>query len=168
MPDFAFLTETPLDLSMVARRLEVQRFLGSPYDDAEIAGAEADARRQMAEIAASLRRDGVQLDEAVRWISEAGGQAVIAHPARYRLTRSKLRRLITAFADAGGIALEVVSGSHSRDECYAMARHAREFGLLASAGSDYHGPENPWVELGQLPDLPLDTRPIWNDWAEAA
>lgn len=109
-----------------------------------------------------------KLEEAVSWIAEAGGQAVIAHPARYRLTRSKLRRLIASFADAGGAALEVVSGSHSRDECFTMARHARDFGLMASAGSDYHGPENPWVELGRLPDMPLGVRPIWSDWAEAA
>lgn len=109
-----------------------------------------------------------RLEDAVRWIREAGGQAVIAHPARYRLTRNKLRRLIAAFADAGGAALEVVSGSHSRDECFTMARHAKDYGLMASAGSDYHGPENPWVELGRLPDLPSDIRPIWNDWADAA
>jgi len=112
--------------------------------------------------------DWAKLEEALQWISDAGGQAVIAHPARYRLTRSKLRRLIAAFAEAGGAALEVVSGSHSRDECYTMARHAKDFGLTASAGSDYHGPENPWIELGRLPDLPPDIRPIWNDWAEVA
>ena len=112
--------------------------------------------------------DWATLEDAVHWIVGAGGQAVIAHPARYRVTRNKLRRLIAAFADAGGAALEVVSGSHSRDECFTMARHANDFGLKASAGSDYHGPENPWVELGQLPDLPPDVRPIWNDWAVAA
>lgn len=104
------------------------------------------------------------LGDAVAWIRAAGGQAVIAHPARYGLTRSKLRRLIGAFAEVGGAALEVVSGSHSRDDYFTMAMHARDFGLLASAGSDYHGPEHPWIELGQLPALPIGCKAIWKDW----
>jgi predicted metal-dependent phosphoesterase TrpH len=105
-----------------------------------------------------------QLEDAVRWIRLAGGQAVIAHPARYRVTRSKLRRLIGEFVEVGGAGLEVVSGSHSRDDYHNMAALAREFGLLASAGSDYHGPEHPWIELGALPVLPPGCTPIWADW----
>ncbi|MGD2082957.1 MAG: PHP domain-containing protein [Chromatiales bacterium] len=105
------------------------------------------------------------LEEAVGWIRGAGGRAVIAHPARYRMTRARLRRLLAAFRAAGGEGLEVVSGSHSREECLLMARHAAEFGLLASAGSDYHGPEDPWMHLGELPPLPPGCTPIWRDWA---
>lgn len=105
-----------------------------------------------------------ELADAVRWIRLAGGQAVIAHPARYPLTRGKLRRLIGDFVTAGGEALEVVSGSHSRDDYFTMAKHARDFGLLASAGSDYHGPEHPWIELGRLPELPDGCKAIWKDW----
>jgi len=105
-----------------------------------------------------------ELADAVGWITAAGGQAVIAHPARYKMTRTKLRKLIAAFVEAGGVGIEVVSGSHSRDEYFTMAAHARDFGLLASAGSDYHGPENPWIELGRLPDLPPGCTPIWHDW----
>lgn len=104
------------------------------------------------------------LQEAVGWIKTAGGQAVIAHPARYRLKRAQLHQLIREFIDAGGSAIEVVSGSHSRDDYFTMAHHAREFNLLASAGSDYHGPENPHIELGQLPDLPPGCKPIWHNW----
>lgn len=104
------------------------------------------------------------LEDAVRWITQAGGQAVIAHPARYGLTRTKLRRLIGEFRECGGEGIEVVSGSHNRDECYTMARHARDSGMLASAGSDYHGPENPYVDLGRLMPLPDGTRPVWSRW----
>ena len=104
------------------------------------------------------------LDEAVGWIRASGGQAVIAHPARYRLTRTKLRRLIGEFRECGGEAIEVVSGSHSRDECFTMGRHSVECGMLASAGSDYHGPENPYVEVGRLMPLPQGCRPLWHDW----
>ncbi len=105
--------------------------------------------------------DWAALDEAVGWIRSAGGCAVVAHPARYGFTRSKLRRLLGEFREAGGEGMEVISGSHSRDEVFTMARHARELGLLASAGSDYHGPENPWIELGRLPPLPPGLRPVW-------
>ena len=105
------------------------------------------------------------LAEAIGWIRAAGGRAVIAHPARYGLTRSKLRQLIGEFREAGGEAMEVISGSHSRDEVFTMAAHARDTGLLASAGSDYHGPENPWIELGRLPELPAGLCPVWHDWS---
>lgn len=106
-----------------------------------------------------------ELGDAVAWIKAAGGQAVIAHPARYGFTRSKLRRLVDEFIAAGGEGIEVISGSHSRDEMLTMANLARQSGLLGSAGSDYHGPENPWIELGRLPMLPANVRPIWWNWS---
>ena len=100
----------------------------------------------------------------------AGGLPVIAHPARYGLTRSKLAGLIGEFRELGGVGLEVVSGSHSRDETLHMAAVSREHRLLASAGSDFHGPENPWVDLGRLRPLPQGCRPIWeaDGWSVAA
>lgn len=101
------------------------------------------------------------LNAAVGWIRNAGGMAVVAHPARYDLTATKLRRLLGAFVQAGGEGIEVVSGSHSRDDAFRMAEFSRRHGLLASAGSDYHGPENPWIELGRIPALPDGCRPIW-------
>jgi predicted metal-dependent phosphoesterase TrpH len=104
------------------------------------------------------------LEEADTWIRAAGGQAVIAHPARYRLTRSKMLRLIGEHKEHGGEGIEVVCGSHSRDEAFVFARHARENRLLASAGSDYHGPDSTYLELGRLPPLPEGCVPIWADW----
>ena len=108
------------------------------------------------------------LDDAVHWIRAAGGQAVIAHPARYRLTASKLTQLVEEFRECSGTALEVVSGSHSAEENYKMARFAMRHQLLGSQGSDYHGPEKRWVQLGKLPGLPADCPPIWgSDWWRA-
>ena len=104
------------------------------------------------------------LEDVMGWITAANGQAVIAHPARYQLSRSKLVRLINEFIELGGVGIEVVSGSHSKDESFTMAKLAADHGLLASAGSDFHGPENPWIELGKLPDLPNGCKPIWHDW----
>lgn len=104
------------------------------------------------------------LEDAVGWILQAQGTAAIAHPARYSMTRSKLRRLITAFKEAGGQALEVVSGSHSKDEYLTMARHAKDFDLLSSAGSDFHDPATPWIALGKLPPLPRICVPVWRNF----
>jgi hypothetical protein len=108
-----------------------------------------------------VRGGWTTLEQAVGWICRAGGQAVVAHPARYRLSRMKMRRLLGELRECGGIGVEVVSGCHSRDDCHVFAKHAREGGLLASAGSDYHGPEKPWIELGRLPPLPDGCAPIW-------
>ncbi|TVQ90471.1 MAG: PHP domain-containing protein [Chromatiaceae bacterium] len=104
----------------------------------------------------------VDLPTAIGWIRAAGGEAVIAHPARYKFAAAKLRRFIGEFRECGGRGIEVVSGSHSRDDYFVYARHAREHRLLASAGSDYHGPDNPWVELGRLAPLPDGCTPIWS------
>jgi len=101
------------------------------------------------------------LEDTLNWISRAGGLAVIAHPARYRMTASKLRRLLNEFQECGGLGMEVISGSHSRDNIITMAALCRNQGMLASCGSDYHGPENPWIKLGQLPELPAGCSPVW-------
>ena len=104
---------------------------------------------------------------AIGWIHAAGGQAVLAHPARYKLSTTQLRRLLTDFKEAGGDGIEVISGSHSRDDMHRFALFAREFGFLASAGSDYHGPDS-WLDLGALPPLPAECEPVWRDWPACA
>lgn len=104
------------------------------------------------------------LDEAVHWINAAGGQAVVAHPARYKITATRLRALLGEFRDAGGAALEVVSGSHTRDDMFRFAQWAQSYGLMASSGSDFHGPQY-HMGLGRLPPLPDGCRPVWQDWA---
>lgn len=107
------------------------------------------------------------LGEAVGWIRAAGGVAVLAHPARYRLDEAAMAAMIGEFREAGGTGIEVVSGSHSRDEQRRFAACAIEFGLLASRGSDFHGPGESHVELGQLPPVPAPLVPVWHDWPEA-
>ena len=106
------------------------------------------------------------LGEAVSWIRSAGGQAVVAHPARYKLSAGKLQRLFGEFRECGGGAIEVISGSHPPEATQHMARLANEQDFLASAGSDYHGPEKTWMDLGRLPDLPAGCIPVWHDWEQ--
>jgi len=105
--------------------------------------------------------DWASLEDALSWIDRAGGLAVVAHPARYRMTASKLRRLLYEFRECGGAGMEVISGSHTRDNINTMAALCRNQDMLASCGSDYHGPENPWIKLGQLPPLPASCVPVW-------
>ena len=105
------------------------------------------------------------LDEAVAWIHGAGGRAVLAHPGRYKLGRTRMRRMLAAFRACGGDAIEIHSGSQRPEDSRLFAGLAREFGLLASVGSDYHGPEQRWLDLGGLPRLPAGCVPVWGDWS---
>lgn len=100
------------------------------------------------------------LEDVIHWITQAGGIAVIAHPARYQLKLKKLRILVDAFANMGGRAIEVVSGSQCADEIPKMSRLAEEFNLHASIGSDFHSAEMSWNRLGKFPALPLSCKPI--------
>ena len=108
------------------------------------------------------------MGEAVEWIVQAGGQAVLAHPGRYRLGATQRHAMISEFREAGGVGIEVVSGSHAVHQYAEYAKVAVEFGLLASRGSDFHGPGESRVELGQVPPLPDSVVPIWHDWEHAA
>ena len=107
-----------------------------------------------------------KLGDAVRWITQAGGIAVIAHPGRYRFTATEEYALFTEFIAHGGRGVEVVTGSHSAAEHTRYADTALEFGLLASRGSDFHSPGESRTELGSLPDLPGRLRPVWEALAE--
>ncbi|MDH5408101.1 MAG: PHP domain-containing protein [Gammaproteobacteria bacterium] len=105
--------------------------------------------------------DWASLDDALNWIQGAGGIAVIAHPARYKMTATRLRKLIGEFKELGGEGFEVVSGTHSLDEVNYMGRLANQFELYASCGSDYHGPKTPYLELGRLRPMPEGCTPVW-------
>ncbi len=107
------------------------------------------------------------LEDAVGWILGAGGVAVLAHPARYRISETALWALISAFRDLGGSGIEVVCGGHSPDEQRRFADCALEFGMRASRGSDFHGPGESHVDFGQLPRLPESLVPVWIDWPES-
>jgi len=107
------------------------------------------------------------LEETVGRINGAGGVAVVAHPARYKLTATKLRELFGQFVECGGTAIEVISGNQSRDEIFCMANYAKQFGLLSSVGSDFHDPDKRWNRLGRIPKLPKSCNPVWSEWFES-
>lgn len=101
------------------------------------------------------------LGDAVQWISQAGGVAVIAHPARYKFSATEEYALFSEFKTHGGAGVEVVTGSHSAAEALRYADMAREFDLAASRGSDFHSPNESHTDLGALPFLPGDLKPVW-------
>jgi predicted metal-dependent phosphoesterase TrpH len=105
-----------------------------------------------------------ELGDAIAWIHAAGGVAVVAHPGRYKLSPDELRQLLTEFRELGGDGIEVITGSHTPAQYEQFATLSREFDLLASRGSDFHGPGESRVELGKLPDLPAYLKPVWHDW----
>lgn len=101
------------------------------------------------------------LKDAVTWITQAGGLAVIAHPARYKFTPNEEFALFTEFKAHGGHGVEVVTGSHTAAEYVTYADTAREYGLAASRGSDFHSPDESHTDLGTLPYLPGNLTPVW-------
>lgn len=104
------------------------------------------------------------LPQAVGWILGAGGTAVIAHPGRYKYTPKQSSKLFDEFLGLGGTGIEVTTGSHSIEEARRYAEVARRYGLLASRGSDFHSPTESRVDLGCLPPLPPELKPVWHDW----
>ncbi|NJN39719.1 MAG: PHP domain-containing protein [Gammaproteobacteria bacterium] len=105
------------------------------------------------------------LEAAVGWITTSGGRAIVAHPGRYRLERAEMREFLAEFKSAGGEGVEVVTGSHTRTQYAEYALLAQDLGLLASRGSDFHGPQESAIELGGLPPLPAHLQPVWHDWS---
>ncbi len=101
------------------------------------------------------------LKDAVQWIRDGGGLAVIAHPARYGFTANEEYALFTEFIGHGGQGVEVVTGSHSTQDAIKYADVAREYKIAASRGSDFHSPDESHTDLGTLPWLPGDLTPVW-------
>lgn len=101
------------------------------------------------------------LGDAVSWIVNSGGVAVIAHPGRYKFTANEEFALFSEFKTHGGQGVEVVTGSHTAAEFVEYAAVAKEFDMVASRGSDFHSPDESRIDLGTLPMLPGDLTPVW-------
>ena len=111
---------------------------------------------------ANVAMEWASLPEAMSWIKEAGGVSIIAHPGRYKYSRSQFVDLWRTFKALGGEGIEVVTGSHNPDQYYQYADVCRQYGFFASAGSDFHSPTESRLDLGKLPPLPSGITPIWH------
>lgn len=114
---------------------------------------------------ADVRIDWATLAQVVAAINAAGGMAVLAHPAKYKMTASKQRAMLQDFVACGGRGLEVISGSQMPETTKALARLAQHFDLLASCGSDFHSPDARWQPLGNLPAMPASCNVVWQEWS---
>ncbi|MBP8297365.1 MAG: PHP domain-containing protein, partial [Burkholderiales bacterium] len=111
-----------------------------------------------------VEHEWASLADVVNWIHGAGGQAVLAHPGRYKINRQGMRELLTEFRERGGDAIEVLTSSHTHAQYAEYASYALRFGFLASCGSDYHGPGESWMDFGDLPPMPPGLTPVWHAW----
>lgn len=110
---------------------------------------------------ADVKYQWPDMPTVINWIHAAGGVAVLAHPYKYDLTRTKVCALVSAFAQVGGDALEVISGQQASAMTTDLAKIAAVNNLAASCGSDFHAPNHPWQELGNFSELPENCRPVW-------
>jgi len=112
-----------------------------------------------------IKDEWADLKTVVGWIHQAGGVAVLAHPKKYNLTRTKLVDLISAFCEAGGGAMEVISGLQIPSVTRDLAGLCNKFNLLASCGSDFHALDKKWAALGMVSQLPDGCIPVWEHWS---
>ncbi len=113
-----------------------------------------------------VQHEWMSLESALELIIGSGGVAVLAHPGRYEIKRTNMLLLLEEFRALGGSAIEVVTGSHTAAQYVEYAKYAQMFGLKASRGSDYHGKGISFMGMAQLPELPSNCIPVWQDWPE--
>jgi len=112
--------------------------------------------------AGDVKQHWADLPQIIQWIRDADGIAVLAHPLKYKLTRTKLKRMLDSFIKAGGQGMEVVSGQQLPYQTKEMAQLCEQKNLLASCGSDFHMPGKRWAELGEFAPLPKNVTPVWD------
>lgn len=154
-----------------ARRFAGEGSIGRPHfakylvEQGEVASVSAAFKRYLgAGKPGDVKQMWPAVAEAVHWIRSAGGTAVLAHPDKYKMTRTKLRCLLRDFCDAGGQAMEVISGCQEPSITRELAQLSEKYQLYASCGSDFHSPEQAWQDLGCMAPLPDDCVPVWESW----
>ncbi len=152
-----------------ARKLSAGSYIGRPHFAQHIvnigkaSSLHAAFRKYMGDgKAGDVKQHWADLPQIIQWIRDANGIAVLAHPLKYKLTRTKLKRLLDSFIRSGGQGMEVISGQQLPQLTKDLAQLCAQKKLLASCGSDFHGPGRPWAELGVLAPLPDNVIPVWD------
>jgi predicted metal-dependent phosphoesterase TrpH len=152
-----------------ARKLASNGYVGRPHfaqyliDIGKVKNMQAAFKKYLgAGKAGDVKQHWADLTQIVEWIRGAGGIAVLAHPLKYKMTNTKLKRLLDDFLQVGGQGVEVVSGKQLPHQTEYMANLCNQKGLLASCGSDFHMPDKRWAELGAFPRLPDKVTPVWD------
>ncbi|MBO1530827.1 PHP domain-containing protein [Psychrobacter sp. F1192] len=105
--------------------------------------------------------DALSMAEGIQLIQDCGGKAVLAHPTRYQLSATRIRKLIAEFAELGGDACELPANSEPISTRRMVDRSVAEHGLAVSIGSDFHGSNMPWRRLGDVPSLNVEQQGVW-------
>lgn len=152
-----------------AMRLSHGRYVGRPHfarhliDTGRVDSMHAAFKKYLGDgKAGDVKKQWAEMPQVIEWIRAAGGVAVLAHPLKYKLTRTRLKRLLDAFIASGGQGMEVVSGQQTAQQTRDMAQLCEQKNLLASCGSDFHAPGAPWAELGRFAPLPASLVPVWD------
>jgi len=109
-----------------------------------------------------VRVEWKDFDVVIRWIQSAGGKALIAHPFRYRMTHTKIKKMLIDFKEANGDGFEVINAYSTDEEISLGDQWSEDYNLLASIGSDFHGWPNQRVQIGNLANLANNDRVIWS------
>jgi predicted metal-dependent phosphoesterase TrpH len=86
--------------------------------------------------------------EAINWIREAKGVAVLAHPTWVKESGEGLRTCVTTLKEAGLGGIEVHYSTHSKSQTAGYLDLAHRLDLLITGGSDFHGLTKPDIEVG--------------------
>lgn len=105
--------------------------------------------------------EALTMQHGIELIHACGGRAVLAHPTRYQLSATRVRKLIGEFAQLGGDACELPATSEPISTRRMVDRSIAEHNLVTSIGSDFHGSNMPWRCLGDVPILNEDQQGVW-------
>lgn len=154
-----------------AARLSAGSYIGRPHfarhlvNTGRVDSIQAAFKKYMGDgKVGDIKQHWADLPQVIRWIRDANGVAVLAHPLKYKMTRTRLKKLIVDFIDQGGQGIEVISGQQQPQQTRDMAQLCVQHELLASCGSDFHRPDSPWAELGAFSPLPGNVRPVWDSF----
>ena len=114
--------------------------------------------------AGDVKQHWAPFAQIIDWIRDSGGTAVLAHPGKYGLTRTRRLALVEEFCRLGGQGIEVISGLQDPRLTQSLAEAASVHDLLAACGSDFHRPGQSWAQLGMPLTLPPNCRPVWDAW----
>ena len=115
-----------------------------------------------------VKQSWPEIEQIVDWVTGAAGVAVLAHPAKYDMTRTKLCSLVEQFKSVGGKAIEIVSGKQEKAITDNLVKIANKYELFGSCGSDFHSPVGAWQELGGFGAMPDSVPAVWQCWEHAS
>ena len=100
--------------------------------------------------------------EVINWIHQAGGLAILAHPLRYKMTLTKLKKLVKSLKLLELDGIEIVNSFSSADDIRVSKMIADENEMLYSGGSDFHGWNDQTIELGNIPKFDYGEKLVIN------